>query len=422
MAREMKDSGIEWIGEIPKDWKLGKIGQIYNERRTKVSDKDYPPLSVTMRGILPQLDTAAKTDAHDDRKLLAIGDFAINSRSDRRGACGISRVDGSVSLINIVLQPKMEMDSQYYEWVFHSTMFSDEFYKWGHGIVNDLWTTGWQDMKKIAIPVPVLQEQERIAIFLNEKCSELDNVLLKTRTSIEEYKKLKQAVITQAVTKGIRGDREMKDSGNVWFGEIPLDIKISRVGLHYEIILGKMLCTNQIDDTYTYEPYFCAADIHFEGIAESERKRMWFSPLEKQEYLVRKDDLLVVEGGAGAGGCTVAPMQKVPTYIQNSIMIVRARKSVDVRYLKYLIECLVKQGYIDVACNKATIPHFTKDKLANVPFLVFSLQEQKEIADYLDKKCSAINELIAKKEQYLTEIENYKKSLIYEYVTGKKEI
>lgn len=148
MAREMKDSGIEWIGEIPRTWKLSKIGQVYSERRTKVSDRDYPPLSVTMKGILPQLDTAAKTDAHDDRKLLCRGDFAINSRSDRRGACGISQIDGSVSLINIVLQPKAEMDSQYYEWVFHSTMFSDEFYKWGHGIVDDLWTTGWQDMKK----------------------------------------------------------------------------------------------------------------------------------------------------------------------------------------------------------------------------------------------------------------------------------
>lgn len=149
---------------------------------------------------------------------------------------------------------------------------------------------------------------------------------------------------------------------------------------------------------------------------------MWFSPSEKQQYLVRKDDLLVVEGGAGAGGCTVASMQEVPTYIQNSIMIVRSGKSADVRYLKYLIECLVKQGYIDVACNKATIPHFTKDKLANVPFPVFSLQEQREIAQYLDKKCSDIDVIISYKEKYIMEIENYKKSLIYEYVTGKKEV
>ena len=134
----MKDSGIEWIGEIPESWDVGQIGQLYDERKVKVSDRDYPPLSVTMKGIVPQLSTAAKTDAHDDRKLVKKGDFAINSRSDRRGSCGISAYDGSVSLINTILCPQTEMNPQYYDWLFHTTMFSDEFYKWGHGIVDDL--------------------------------------------------------------------------------------------------------------------------------------------------------------------------------------------------------------------------------------------------------------------------------------------
>ena len=154
MTRPMKDSGIKWIGEIPKEWNIGRIGQLYTERKEKVSDMDFPPLSVTMKGILPQLSTAAKTDAHDDRKLVRKGDFAINSRSDRRGACGISPYDGSVSLINTILTPREEMHPGYYDWLFHSTMFSDEFYKWGHGIVDDLWTTNWQDMKKIYVPIP----------------------------------------------------------------------------------------------------------------------------------------------------------------------------------------------------------------------------------------------------------------------------
>ena len=104
MSREMKDSGIEWIGEIPEDWKISQIGQMYVERREKVSDKDFIPLSVTMNGILLQLSSAAKTEAHDDRKLVKQGDFVINSRSDRRGSCGISKYNGSVSLINIVLR------------------------------------------------------------------------------------------------------------------------------------------------------------------------------------------------------------------------------------------------------------------------------------------------------------------------------
>lgn len=240
--REMKDSGIDWIGTIPQDWQLSKIGSLYTQRNEKVSDKDYQPLSVTMQGILPQLATAAKTNDGGNRKLVRVGDFAINSRSDRRGSCGISPLDGSVSLINIILTPRTAMHPGYYNWLFHTTLFADEFYKWGHGIVADLWTTRWQEMKSITVPVPEYAEQERIAAFLDAECAEIDAVLEKTRASIEEYKKLKQAVITQAVTKGIRGDRPMKDSGSVWFEEIPCNWVMKRIKYLFHIkkdIAGK---------------------------------------------------------------------------------------------------------------------------------------------------------------------------------------
>ena len=165
------------------------------------------------------------------------------------------------------------MHPGYYNWLFHTTLFADEFYKWGHGIVADLWTTRWQEMKSISVPVPKYAEQERIAAFLDTECAEIDVVLEKTRASIEEYKKLKQAVITQAVTKGIRVERPMKDSGIAWIGEIPNGIPVSRVGLHFDIILGKMLCSNPVDDSYTLEPYYCAADVHFEGLSDGEKRK-----------------------------------------------------------------------------------------------------------------------------------------------------
>ena len=116
----MKQSGIDWIGEIPDDWNVNKIDSLYTPRNTKVSDKDYPPLSVTMQGIVPQLATAAKSDDGDNRKLVKKGDFAINSRSDRRGSSGVSAYDGSVSLINTILTPRGEMNPIYYNWLFHT--------------------------------------------------------------------------------------------------------------------------------------------------------------------------------------------------------------------------------------------------------------------------------------------------------------
>lgn len=230
---EMKDSGTTWLGTIPQSWELSRIGSLYQLRITKVSDKDYPPLSVTNRGIVPQLESAAKTNSHDDRKLVKRGDFAINSRSDRRGSCGISPYDGSVSLINTILAPREEMNPKYYDWLFHTVQFGDEFYKWGHGIVDDLWTTGWQDMKKILIPVPSLVEQEQIANFLDGKCSEIDALLSDIQSEIEILEEYKKSVITEAVTKGLNPDVKMKDSGIEYVGYIPSSWEIHPVYYYF---------------------------------------------------------------------------------------------------------------------------------------------------------------------------------------------
>lgn len=191
----MRDSGQAWIGQIPSDWKLSRIGSLYSLRNEKVSDKDYPPLSVTMKGIVPQLDSAAKTDDGDNRKLVKVGDFAINSRSDRRGSCGISSYDGSVSLINTVLTPRKKMNPGYYNWLFHTVAFADEFYKWGHGIVDDLWTTRWQEMKRIIVPVPALDEQQAIASYLDEYVARIDSHLAEVHASIEEYQQWRASIV-----------------------------------------------------------------------------------------------------------------------------------------------------------------------------------------------------------------------------------
>ena len=196
----MKDSGISWIGVIPNHWNVGRIGGLYELRNQKVSDKDYMPLSVTMKGILPQLETAAKTNDGDNRKLVRKGDFAINSRSDRRGSCGISDYDGSVSLINTILKPRNKMNARYYNWLFHTPLFADEFYKWGHGIVDDLWTTNWGEMKRISIPLPSFSEQEAIAEYLDNKCAEIEQIIADKKSQIETLDGYKKSLIYEYVT------------------------------------------------------------------------------------------------------------------------------------------------------------------------------------------------------------------------------
>lgn len=391
--REMKDSGIKWIGAIPQDWQLSKIGSLYTQRNEKVSDKDYQPLSVTMQGILPQLATAAKTDDGDNRKLVRVGDFAINSRSDRRGSCGISPLDGSVSLINIILTPRTAMHPGYYNWLFHTTLFADEFYKWGHGIVADLWTTRWQEMKSITVPVTEYAEQERIAAFLDAECAEIDTVLEKTRASIEEYKKLKQAVITQAVTKGIRGDRPMKDSGIEWIGEIPAEWDYTKAKNCVDIQNGSDPKTEGSVPVY--------------GSGASSFKTCG-------EY---KEGPSVLIGRKGA-------TLHIPHYIStkfwnvDTAFNVYAKPNFDLKFYFYCACSFDYRFYI----SQTTLPSMTQTAYENMFLPLPSNDEQRAIASYLDNRCEEIDALIWKKQECLAEIENYKKSLIYEYVTGKKEV
>lgn len=411
--RKMRDSGIDWIGTIPQDWQLSKIGSLYTQRNEKVSDKDYQPLSVTMQGILPQLATAAKTDDGDNRKLVRVGDFAINSRSDRRGSCGISPLDGSVSLINIILTPRTAMHPGYYNWLFHTTLFADEFYKWGHGIVADLWTTRWQEMKSITVPVPEYAEQERIAAFLDAECAEIDAVLEKTRASIEEYKKLKQAVITQAVTKGIRGDRRMKDSGIEWIGEIPAE---------WDVIRVKQLLKerNERSKEGKEEPLSMSQKV---GLVPT--KFLESIPNMASSFVGAKlayvDDLVFNKLKAHLG---VFSVSRYDGLVSPDYAVYCSTGKSNLKYLEYIFktpQCIGEFRKKSTGIAAGLMRLYTEG-LFSIYLPYPALSEQEEIAEYLNEKCAGIDALVAKKQQYLTEIENYKKSLIYEYVTGKKEV
>jgi type I restriction enzyme S subunit len=171
-----KNSGVEWLGDIPEGWNLTRLGTRFTERKEKVSDKDYEPLSVTKNGIVPQLNNVAKSNDGDNRKLVKKGDFVINSRSDRKGSSGVSPLDGSVSLINIALEP-LNINPNFCNYLLKSNGFVEEYYRNGHGIVADLWTTRFWDMKSIILGIPPKQEQQKIALFLDDKTQQLDKAV-----------------------------------------------------------------------------------------------------------------------------------------------------------------------------------------------------------------------------------------------------
>lgn len=227
--KEYKATGIQWLPKIPKHWEYKKINSLFLERKTKVSDKDYQPLSVTKSGVLHQLTDAAKSNDSDNRKLVLTGDFVINSRSDRKGSCGVSALDGSVSLINIVLEPKRKLEQLFVHYLLRCQPFSEEYYRCGRGIVADLWTTRYSEMKSIYLPISPREEQEHIARFLDWKVSSINRLINLKQLEITQLKELKKATISDAVTHGLGKTVPMKDSGITWIGKIPRHWKIEKL-------------------------------------------------------------------------------------------------------------------------------------------------------------------------------------------------
>lgn len=202
-------TGITWLPSIPASWKIKKVGELFSQRKEKVSDKEFAPISVTKNGILPQLDNAAKTDDGDNRKKVCVGDFVINSRSDRKGSCGVSPLEGSVSLINIVLQPRGELEGRYAHYLLRSQPFSEEYYRNGRGIVADLWTTRYSEMKTILLPVPPRAEQDQIVRYLDWQVSKINQLIAAKRKEVDAIHNMEHLFINNmfseiAIQKTIR--------------------------------------------------------------------------------------------------------------------------------------------------------------------------------------------------------------------------
>ena len=411
-----KDSGIEWIGEIPQEWGLTKIGQVYDERNEKVSDKDYQPLSVTKNGVVPQLETAAKTDNGDNRKLVKINDFAINSRSDRRGSCGISEYEGSVSLINTVLSPRKNMCNKYYNYTFKSECFADEFYKWGNGIVDDLWSTKWSAMKNIYIPNPKLEEQQRIADYLDKKCGEIDRVVETEKAVIEKLKEYKQSIITEAVTKGLDKSVPLKDSGIEWIGKIPQHWETCKLLKLYK----ERKCKNK-GNIETNVLSLSYGNIKKRNVENN----MGLLPESFETYNIIVPDNIVLrltdlQNDHRSLRCGLVKEQGIITSAY--VTLEKKLDNISSNYYYRLLHTFdIMKGFYGMGDGVRQNLKYDGE-LCNLLVVRPPYAEQQQIAKYLDKKCSEIDKAIADKEQVIEKFTEYKKSLIYECVTGKRKV
>ena len=423
--RKIKDSGVAWIGVIPENWQLLSVGALFKVRNEKVNDTDYPPLSVPKGGIVPQMESVAKSDATDNRKMVLKNDFVINSRSDRKQSCGVSPLDGSVSLINTVLYPvpNAPVLPDYLDYLLKNHGFAEEFYRWGHGIVADLWTTRWQEMKNIFLPIPPVEEQQKIIFSISTQMEKVDALIANVQEQIEKLKAYKQSLITEVATKGLDPTAPMKDSGVEWIGEIANTRSVYR--LKYLLSTPLQYGANESGGKYTNDSvrYIRITDICADGSLKNDENNQYLSEKVASDYVLNDGDVLLARSGGTVGKSFLYHAEYGASAFAGYLIKADCnRDKLLPEFLVYYTQSSLYDIWKNMIFVQATIQNIGANKYSNLEIPIPPVDEQRTLVKELKVRCSKIDSLIHIKQQKIEKLEQYKRSLIYEYVTGKKEV
>lgn len=435
--REMKDSGIEWIGEIPKDWEVHPVYAYFEEGKTKnyrMQEQNLLSLSYgkiirkdinTNGGLLPA--------SFNTYNVIEAGDIIIRPtdlQNDKRSLrTGLVKEQGIITSAYIDLRPKDNVNSKYYHYLLHSYDIIKVFYNMGNGVRQGL---NFSEFAKLLLLDPSKVQQQQIADFLDTKCSEIDATaedIQKEITLLEDYKK---SVITEAVTKGLNPDVEMKDSGIEWIGQIPKHWEIPKI-------------THILDYTHPYpigdgdHGTIKAENYSEEGIPFIRVQNLGFATeliMNNVVYITEKqnngiinstlypNDILFAKTGATIGKVGIMPENIKKANTTSHVGKITVSEEVVAKFIFYVLSSFIGyKQFWDIALMKSTRPELSIDEIKTLHVLLpKTIVEQQQIADYLDSKCSEIDSLIADKKRQFDILADYKKSLIYEYVTGKKEV
>lgn len=438
--REMKESGIDWIGKIPQKWDTKRLKKVLAERNEKndpIKSENLLSLSIE-RGVFPYSEkTGGGNKAKDnfkDYKLAYQNDIVLNSMNVVVGAVGLSKYFGCVSPVYYTLYSRnKEYNINYYSYLFQSTTFQKSLWGLGNGIVVKESDNGklntirmripMEKLNNVILPVPPKEEQEEIEKFLNYRIDEIDNVIEKTKKTIEDYKKYKQSITTEAVTKGLNKNVKMKESGIECVGKIPEHWRILRTkfvaktflkgsGITKEDVFndGNIQCVRYGEIYSKYDNYFnkCFSLTNIEKVG-------------KPVYISLGDILF-----AGTGelveeiGKNILYEGSKQCLAGGDIIIMKHEQNA--RFLNYALNSISSQEQKSKGKAKLKVVHISASDIGNILIAIPPKEEQREIANYLDKVYIQINKIIENKQKIVKELEQYKKSLIHEYATGKKEV
>lgn len=433
MTRGMKDSGIGWIGIIPQDWHVSPLKSHIEWKSIKNHENDQVLSLYRDYGVIPK-------DSRDDNynvtsldtssyKYVEAGDLVVNKMKAWQGSVAVSDYTGIVSpAYHVCRITDINICSRYLHYLLRNQSYLPEYTRLSTGMRVGQWDLGFDDFKNLPIVLPRLEEQRLIASFLDKQCAIIDNFIEKNCASIEEYKKLKQAIITEAVTKGIRKDRSMKDSGIEWVGEIPEDWSTPKMGMVCEVITDYVasgsfasLAENvEYLDEPDYAMLIRTADVSNKGF----NSKPVYINRHAYEFLQNSNlfggELMFPNIGASVGDVYIVPvLYEKMSLAPNAIMV--KTHHVDKFFYYYYQSTPGRLSIEDIAQSTAQAK-FNKTDFRQLRIPLPSDKEQIEIVNYLEDIVGRIDIIIRNKENLLLELECYKKSMIYEYVTGKKEV
>jgi restriction endonuclease S subunit len=389
------------LRKVPLDWKIETIGRLFRERNEKVSDADFPPLSVTKNGIVPQLETAAKTDDGENRKLVRAGDFVINSRSDRKGSSGLSPLDGSVSLISIVLEP-INIDPLFAHHLLRSEAFQEEFYRWGHGIVADLWTTRFNDMRGIRVAVPNRSQQRAIAEYLSREITKIDALVGKQEDLVQRLRERRESLFSSLMDSKYSTAR-LRFLANILPGFAFPSNEFQFSGEGVRLLRGINLrpgCFNW-DEAVLLD-------------RESARQYNRFA-LNKDDIVVGMDRPWIKAGVRVSRVLESDP----PAMLVQRVARIRCGPEIHPRYVEFALRTKEFLAHFEPDMTGVSVPHISDTQIGDFRIPVPPYREQQRLIENVQVEDDEITVSLAKLDQFGDQLRERRAALITAAVTGQ---
>lgn len=429
--RDMKDSKVKWLGVIPLEWKVERVKHGFVRKKAEAHQDNPIVLSLARTGVRERdisNNEGQIAESYYNYNPVDVDDLLINPMDLYSGAnCSISKISGVISPAYVNLRYRKGYNPQYYDYYFKLQYWLMAFFAHGKGVsYENRWTLNAETLMNYPIVVPTECEQRKIVDYLDSKCSKIDEIIEKQQAIIEKLKIQKQTLITETVRHGIKENKK-KQTRYFWVGCIPEHWQVGQLKFFAKIRAGITLGKKYSNDEELVElPYLRVANVQGEYVDLTDVATIRVKPDEVDKYKLHTGELLMTEGGDRdklGRGCVWKGELEVCLHQNHVFAVTTDENKLDVFYLDYVTTSDIARNYFDYTAKKTTnLASTNSTAIMQFRLPIPPIDEQKEIVRYLDKKVTETNIIIEKKEKIIDKLQEYKKSLIYEVVTGKKEV